>query len=92
MEMCTTLQSLHSDFQGGHHAYHWMLRSYHLCRLDSAVVYIDTEMKFSERRVIQIMKNQLGDTASLEPVNCEHLLNRLHVIRPQTGSFSTLRW
>ena len=51
------------------------------------MVYIDTEMKFSERRLIQIMKHQAErqGSAPTTALSYEHLLNRIHVIRPQTG-------
>jgi hypothetical protein len=54
------------------------------------VVYIDTEMKFSERRLVQIMMHQLqqaewGSELSVSARNCDTLVKRIHVIRPQTG-------
>ena len=54
------------------------------------MVYIDTEMKFSERRLIQIMKHQAelpasGQSGPTSAITYEHLLNRVHVIRPLTG-------
>jgi hypothetical protein len=59
------------------------------CRLDSAVVYIDTEMKFSERRLSQIMQRQHASTHSPSINLDEHLstlMQRIHVVRPQTGA------
>lgn len=63
-------------------------------RLDSAVVYIDTEMKFSERRLAQIMRHQMQHSAPSDPSvdpstslrDCDNLVKRIHVIRPQTGA------
>jgi hypothetical protein len=48
------------------------------------VVYIDTERKFSEKRLIQILKHQV-DGSTHSGINYAHLLNRVHVIRPETG-------
>lgn len=60
-------------------------------RLDAAVVYIDTEMKFKEKRLIQIMKARLpGATSISGPEATEHYLHtlgkRVHVIQPKTGT------
>lgn len=61
-------------------------------RLDTAVVYIDTESKFKQQRLLQIMGVQLKTatpTSSAEAVNNQMnaLAKRVHVIQPKTGTF-----
>lgn len=63
-------------------------------RLDSAVVYIDTERKFKEKRLLQIMGLQLqgsADTGGTEvsEAHLKAIAKRVHVIQPQSGSPSS---
>eukprot|EP00892_Ulva_mutabilis_P003147 jgi/Ulvmu1/12833/UM098_0015.1 len=56
--------------------------------LDAAVVYIDTEMKFKEKRLLQIMKAHLTKSAVGSECSSSYLNTlgkRMHVIQPKTG-------
>jgi hypothetical protein len=65
--------------------------------LDAAVVYIDTEKKFSERRLVQIMQLQLAlhNGYNVDPpaqipeelmTRAAFYAQRIHILRPDTGA------
>lgn len=62
----------------------------YVCRLDTAVVFIDTEMKFKEKRLLQIMGAHLqASQHTIGPESIERYIEtlgkRVHVIQPKTG-------
>jgi hypothetical protein len=69
--------------------------------LDAAVVYIDTEKKLSERRLVQIMQWQLAlyngysmDASAQIPeelvTRAAFYAQRIHILRPDTGAVLSL--
>jgi hypothetical protein len=64
--------------------------------MDGAVVYIDTELKFTERRLVQIMEHRIrvnspasaaspSEALLQQKQHVEALSKRMHIIRPRTG-------